>query len=44
MTEKQNSVKTCTGYLKKEHLQYMEIVVALSKKGKVDDIKQVWTG
>ena len=32
MTDKQNSVKICIRYLKK-HLPYMEIDVALTKKG-----------
>ena len=44
ITEKQNSVKTPTESPKTEHLPYMEIVVASTKKWKVVHIKPVWIG
>ena len=44
MTEKQNGVKILPGPQKKKHLPYMEIGVAMTKKGKVVHRKQVWNG
>ena len=41
MTERQNSVETCTNPQRKKHLPYMEIAVASTEKVKVVHIKPV---